>query len=132
MQLILAAACDEARERTDGKLDLVGVFNELNAPGFPAVQERMTVVFVIEWDRHESGDIEIRADLEHENGQKVLSIQGHTEVETRPAERAAAQTRLVLPLENVVFPTAGSYAFMLHAGGTSFRAFPLFLTQTAE
>src|SRR5690606_12060583 len=63
MQLILALACDDARVRPDGKLDITGIFNELSAPGFPAAQERMTVVFVIQWDRHESGRMPLRADL---------------------------------------------------------------------
>src|SRR5690625_7898202 len=91
MELILAVACDDARVRPDGKLDIEGVFNELYAPGFPAKQDRMTVVFIIEWGRDESGRIPLRADLVDEDGQKSFTIQGHTDVEPRPADRAPAQ-----------------------------------------
>lgn len=132
MQLILALACDDARERPDGKLDVVGIFNELYAPGFPAAQERMTVVFVIEWDRHESGRIPLRADLVDEAGRVLLTIQGHTDVDSRPRDRAPAQTRLVLPLQEVVFPAPGTYHFELRAAATSHRAFSLFVGQRGD
>lgn len=132
MELILAVACDEARVRPDGKLDILGVFNELYAPGFPAKQDHMTVVFVLEWGRGESGRIPLRADLVDDAGMKVLTIQGHTEVEPRPAERAPAQTRLVLPLEDVIFPHSGAYHFQLKAGEQTVRACSIFVGERAE
>ena len=67
MRLILSLACDDAELRPDGKLDIQGVFNELNAPGFPAAQDRMTVVFVMEWERDVSGSVPFRADLVDED-----------------------------------------------------------------
>jgi|SRR5690625_131874 len=132
MELILAVACDDARVRPDGKLDIEGVFNELYAPGFPAKQDRMTVVFIIEWGRDESGRIPLRADLVDEDGQKSFTIQGHTDVEPRPADRAPAQTRLIMPLEDVVFPRAGRYHFELHLGDEVRTALSLFVGQREE
>jgi len=124
-------ACDDARERPDGKLDIQGVFNELYAPGFPAMQDRMTVVFVVEWDRSEAGRIPLRADLVDEEDRKVLTIQGHTDVERRSADRAPAQTRLILPLQDVVFPRAGRYRFLLRAGKVEQYALSLFVGERA-
>lgn len=132
MELILALACDDARVRPDGKLDVVGVFNELSAPGFPAAQERMTVVFVLQWDRHESGRIPLRADLVDDAGRVLLTIQGHTDVDPRGEDRAPAQTRVVLPLQEVVFPAPGAYRFELRAGSTTHRAFSLFVSHRAD
>src|SRR5688572_29297051 len=83
MELILALACDDAQVRDDGKLDVTGIFNELGAPGFPAAQVNMTVVFVIEWGDSEAGHQPLRADLVDEEGQKILTIQGDTEVDSR-------------------------------------------------
>lgn len=124
MKLTTAALCETARERPDGRIDLLGVFHELNAPGFPAVQEQMTAVFVIEWDDEERGEQPLRADLIGPNGRKVLTIEGHTAVEaTDPA--APPQSRLLLPLERVVFPEAGAYEFELLAGADVVRACPL-------
>jgi hypothetical protein len=124
MNLTTAALCENARERTDGRLDLLGVFHELNAPGFPAVQERMTAVFVIEWDAEELGEQPLRADLLAPDGRKVLTIEGHTAVAaTDPA--VPPQTRLIMPLEKVVFPEPGVYTFELLAGSDVVRTCPL-------
>lgn len=117
MILRLSAVCEAAHERPDGRLDLAGMFNELSAPGFPAMQDRMTVVFLVEWDPSESGRQPLRADMVDETGRKLLTIQGHTDVEAREGGRAPAQTRLIMPLEKVVFPTPGRYRFDLVAGG---------------
>ncbi|MFW6202034.1 MAG: DUF6941 family protein [Gemmatimonadota bacterium] len=132
MELILAVACDDARTRPDGKLDLVGVFNELHAPGFPAAQERMTVVFVLQWERDANGRKPFRADLVDADGRKALTIEGHTDVDTRGGDRAPAQTRLIMPLENVVFPHPGRYEFRIEADGEEHHALSLHLTERPD
>jgi hypothetical protein len=129
MKLTTAALCESARERPDGRLDLLGVFHELNAPGFPAVQEHMTAVFVVEWDEDESGEQPLRADLLAPDGRKVLTIEGHTEVAVTEAGAAPPQTRLIIPVEKVVFPVAGAYEFELLAGSDVVRACPLRLVE---
>ena len=132
MKLVLSLACDEARLRPDGKLDVNGIFNELNAPGFPAAQDRMTVVFVMEWPRDVEGSIPFRADLVDEADQKILSIQGHTEVRAAPAGSAPATTKLVMPLERVICPHPGDYRFELTARGQSAVGIPLHLLEVEQ
>lgn len=132
MHLILALACDEARQQPDGKLDIRGVFNELNAPGFPAAQERMTVVFVMEWERDVSGSVPFRADLVDESGQKMLSIQGHTEVRPTAEHQAPAKTQLIMPLERVIFPHPGRYHFELSTRGQKVVGIPLHLLELPD
>jgi hypothetical protein len=127
MELVLSLACDSARVRPDGKVDVAGIFNELYAPGFPAAQARMTVLFVLEWQPTEQGRYEFAADLLDDDDSKVLTIEGHTDVEPRPEGRAPARTRILLPLENVVFPHPGRYRFLLKVGGRGCPAFSLFL-----
>lgn len=129
MKLNLAIACDDAHVRPDGKVDVVGIFNELTAPGFPAAQDRMTVVFVMEWEPQEAGRQPLRADLLDESGSMILTIQGHTDVEARSPDRAPAQTRVIMPLERVIFPKAGRYTFRLKAGQVEVPAFSLFVSQ---
>lgn len=127
MRLVLALACEDAQVRPDGRLDVRGVFNQLAAPGFPASQDRMTAVFVMEWDPEETGRQPLRADLvEAETGNPVLTIQGHTDVDPG-AGALPAHTRLIMPLENVVFPVEGRYVFRLSAGGRDVDAFSVFV-----
>ena len=129
MILRLSAVCEAARERPDGRLDLVGVFNELSAPGFPAMQDLMTAVFIVEWEADEAGRLPLRADLVDETGRKILTIQGHTDVPARGSDRAPARTRLVMPLEKVPFPAAGHYRFELVAGGNTVDACSFYVGQ---
>lgn len=129
MILRLSAVCESARERPDGRLDLSGIFNDLSAPGFPAMQERMTVVFVVEWEADETGELPLRADMMDESGRKLLTIQGHTQVDARGADRSPPQTRLIMPLEKVVFPKPGRYRFELVAGGDAADACSFFVGQ---
>lgn len=132
MRLSLSLTCDEARVRPDGKIDIHGVFNELQAPGFPAAQERMTVIFVIEWEPSEQGRMQLRADLVDDDDQKVLSIQGHTEVRPATPGRAPAQTRMIEPLEKVPFPHPGRYRFRLRAGSTTVDACSIHVYERPE
>lgn len=128
MDLILSLACEDARARPDGRLDIVGVFDELSAPGFPAAQDRMTVVFVMQWSSDQAGRQEFRADLVDAGGTKVLTIEGHTDVSVDD-RRGRPRTRLVMPLERVVFPHAGEYRFRLTVAGETIPAFSLTVTE---
>ena len=114
MDLQLALLCDDVRERADGRLDILGVIDELVAPGFPAMQQRMTVLFVMAWTDREVGAQEFRADLVAADGRRILTIEGGTEV---TGAGDVPRTRLILPLERVIFPDEGTYRFELVAGG---------------
>jgi hypothetical protein len=132
MELKLALVCEEARERPDGRVDFIGVFDALLAPGFPALQDRMTAVFVIEWDDDELGHQPLRADLVDTRERKVLTIEGHTDVQKRSDGGGRPETRLIMALERIVFPEAGRYDFQLVAGGDLRRACSLRVSQRAE
>jgi len=122
MHLTFSVVCDAATERPDGRLDIAGIFDRLSAPGFPAMQEQMTAVFVIEWQPDETGRQPLRADLVDEDGRKVLTIEGHTDVVAPAPGGSRARTRLIMPLERVVFPQAGRYHFVLVAGSDAHAA----------
>lgn len=109
--------CKEADTGPDGNLDIHGVFNELYAPDFPARQESMTLVGMIEWQREREGRIPFVVDLADSAGVAVFSVEGHTDVDARPPSRAPAKTHLVLPLKNVTFPAPGRYRVRVNIDG---------------
>lgn len=129
MNLVLAIACDSATVSPQGKLDVQGIYNELSAPNFPAAQEQLTVVLVLEWGARDVGEQPIRADLIGPDGEMVITIQGHTEVELGPDNEVPPQTRMILPLENVVFQTPGRYFFRVQAGSEEVEALPLYVSR---
>jgi hypothetical protein len=129
MNLVLAIACDSATVSPAGKLDVQGIYNELSAPNFPAAQEQLTVVLVLEWGARDAGEQPIRADLIGPDGEMVITIQGHTEVELAPDNEVPPQTRMILPLENVVFQTPGRYFFRVKAGTEEVETLPLYVSR---
>jgi hypothetical protein len=124
MRLLLSMLCDEAQEDPHGYLDARGVRHDLYAPGFPAMQERLVVVLVVEWARTDVGRFHFRLEMRGPGGEQVGPggqptpwLDGHTEVHQPPSDRPPPRTRLVLPLERVVFPEPGLYRFVLTAKG---------------
>jgi len=101
--------CADAQAGPDGKLDIHGVFNELYAPDFPARQDQMVLVGIVEWQRDLQGRIPFTVDLTDSDGKAIFSIEGHTDVDARPASKAPAKTHFILPLKNVMFPEPGHY-----------------------
>lgn len=132
MQLLMAVVCDDARVNPEGKLDVHGVFNDLYAPAFPAKQDRMVLVLVVEWDREDEGRYQFRVDLEGEDGKPSLSVQGHTDVDRRPVDRPPPRTRLIMPIEDATFPRPGPYRFMVRMKGETFTGPSLHLVEADQ
>ena len=110
--------CADAGAGPDGKLSIHGIFSELRAPDFPALQDRMVLVGILEWQRDIKGRIPFTVDLNDPDGVSVFSVEGHTDVEARPESRAPAKTQLILPLKNVMFPAPGHYRVRININGT--------------
>ena len=109
-----------------------GVFHDLYASGFPAQQARMTLVLAIEWDRADSGRYTFRVDLRGPRGRPVLTLEGHSDVTPRPPQSPPPRTRLVMPLEDVVFPEPGRYDFRVTAKGQAMKGPVLYLVEQAR
>ena len=131
MDLQLALVCDHAKTTDDGKLDVHGIFNELYAPAFPALQNQMVLVLAVEWSRSDSGRYRFRVELIDPDDKPTLSVEGHTDVDSRPEDRPPARTRLILPLEKVVFPKPGTYRFKVQLKGKWHEGPSLHLIQGA-
>ena len=131
MKVLLALLCDDATVTPEGKLDIHGVFNDLYAAGFPARQDRVVLVLVVEWEREDHGRFQFRVDLVAPDGKPSLTLNGHTDVDSRPAGRPPARTQLIMPLETVIFPVAGPYRFRIKVKGVQHEGPTLYLMRTA-
>ena len=109
--------CTDATARPDGKIDIHGVFNELYAPDFPARQDHLVLVGIVEWQRDLQGRIPFAVDLVDDDGMAIFSIEGHTDVDARPPSRAPAKSHFILPLKNVMFPATGRYRVRINLNG---------------
>ncbi len=129
MRILTAAVCDHAAPGPDGKLDLHGVFHDLYAPGFPARQDRMTLVLTLEWDRTDEGRHVFRIDVRDPEGRPTLTVEGESTVTPARAGRPPPRTPLVMPLEDVVFPVPGRYEFEVRVKGHVHPGPSLFLVE---
>ena len=129
MRILTSAVCDHAARTPDGKLDLHGVFHDLYAPGFPARQDRMTLVLTLEWDRHDEGRHTFRVDVRDPEGRPTLTVEGESEVTPAPPGRPPPRTPLVMALEDVVFPVPGRYEFEVRVKGNVLPGPTLFLVE---
>ncbi len=130
MRILASALCDDAVVRPDGKLDVSGVIHDLYAPGFPARQNRLTLVVVLEWDRTDTGPQEFRVDVRGPGGRTTMTVKGESQVIPRPPARPPPRMRLVLPLKDVVFHAPGRHRFDVTARGRRLRGPTLYLVET--
>ncbi len=129
---VTALFCDHAETMPDGRLNISGVFSELYAPAFPARQDHMVLVGLVAWDRSDHGRIPFRIDLNGPDDSPVYTIEGHSDVDVRPADKAPARTHLVMPLEKVIFAEPGLYYVAGEIGGKEFSGPQLYLGHAAE
>jgi hypothetical protein len=132
MQLRFSAICDEAHATPEGKLELHGVYHDLSAPGFPAKQDRLVLVLVLEWGREDHGRFQFRADLEDEDGNASLTVQGETEVRAPMPGSPPSRSQLLMPMEGVIFPHEGQYVFRVKVKGETFDGPGIFLMEVPE
>ena len=132
MELRFSTICDDARSTPDGKLDIQGVYHDLAAPGFPARQDRIVLVIVIEWEREDHGRYLFKADLEDQEGNVSITVEGETEVHLPGPNHPPARSQLIMPLENIVFPNSGQYTFVIRVKGQTLQGPSLYLMETDE
>jgi len=132
VKLLYVFLCDSAHEGTDERMDVSGIFRRLYAPGFPA-EHQATLVVGIEWDAGETGDQPFKIDLVDPSRSPMITASGHTTV---PADREPNAppplSRLVLPIERIVFPVPGRYEFEVTIAEETFSVSPLYLIEDAR
>ena len=132
MHLRFSCICEDARPTPDGKVDVHGVYHDLAAPGFPAQQDLLVLVLVLEWGRDDHGRYLFKADLEDEDGKVSVTVEGETEVHMPDPDHPPARSQLVMPLEKIVFPKAGQYQFKVRVKGQTFDGPSLYLMEAPE
>jgi hypothetical protein len=118
MDLTLAVLCDYANVSADGKLNILGIFTEINAGAFPAMTGTFYLVTSFSAGPAESGQ------------QKVISI-AFLDADGHDLGRFESQITIPLParpgsqaivnqiarLDGVAFPKLGGYSFAVLVGG---------------
>lgn len=117
MNLLLGLVCDDAHQDREGRLHIRGQYLDLYAPGFPAKHD-LTLVMVLEWPREDQGRYSFSVELTGPDDKPSIRGEGYTEVVATDSTRPPARTTYIQPLEEVVFPVAGTYRFRIQVKGS--------------
>ena len=126
MEVTLAVLCDYAFRSDVGKLNILGVFEELMPAMLPVVHPQMYLVVSYEASAAEVGQQKhIRTTLLEEDGSEVLSLEVGTTVQQPVRPGIPVHLNSVFGLSQVQFTNPGDYAFHILIGGEEKRRVPL-------
>ena len=126
MNVTLAVLADYANVSQDGKLNILGVFQEVNPVGFPAAVAQMFLVVSFEASAAEVGtQMNIRIALLEADGTEVMGMEGPIVVEPSPRPGSRAFINQIVALQGLTFQNSGDYAFHILVNGDEKRAVPL-------
>lgn len=132
MELKFAVLADSANVSIEGKMNLLGVFDEINAPKFPVVHAQMTLALRIEAHPSEVGDHQVRVRIADEDGEPIVPELGVPfKVQKKPGVAMAAPSAIILQLNGVKFPKPGAYSIDILIDGRYEDTVNLQLKQTA-
>jgi len=118
MEVTLAVLADYANVSQDGKLNIMGIFQDVNPPVLPFLLSQMYLVVAFEAGPAEFGSQKhIRIVLLDNDGSEILRLEGEAEVPrpARPGRRAYINQ--VIGLQGITFERAGGYAFVILVSG---------------
>lgn len=129
MDVNLAVLADYANVSQDGKLNIMGIFQEVNAPFLPFPLPQMYLVLSLVASPAEAGSRrDMRVVLVDGDGSEVLSLDANLQVPhnpTRPGSRAIINE--AIGLLGVQFLRGGEHAFSIQIGGDEKASVPLYV-----
>lgn len=116
MHIPMALIADEANLSQEGKLNVLGAFDRIVAPGFPMIHPKMVFIIRIEAGYADSGRrVPVRIRLMDEDGEVVFNADG--EIGAPQVEPGGvASTYQIFGLAGVGFRAPGMYKFVVNLG----------------
>jgi hypothetical protein len=131
MDVKLAALADFASMTREGKLNILGVFDVVRAPGFPVVHPMMSLVVVFEASVAEAdSDKAVNIILMGADGQRLFAAENTLRFGKVKYPGTRPSTNLVIALAGVQFATAGDYQFSILVNGEEKKALMLTVEPT--
>lgn len=113
MNLLLLLAADYANITGDGKLNVMGIFRDINAYSFPARHSSMHLVVKLGAELGEYGDTRtLTVKLRDPDGTEIMSLAGPAVIPNSEGGRIP-EVNAILELKDVVFPKPGPYQFVV-------------------
>lgn len=132
MEIDLALLADAATIDGSGKLNVLGVFDRINASEFPARHGRVALVLRFAAGVHESGEHEVEIALRGPRDDEKVHLDGTIQFGPGPMQQGGEiRVPHVLNLDGLVFEEAGRYTFDIEVDGEHLRSIPLTVVDRA-
>lgn len=116
MRIPIAFVADEANVSTEGKLNVMGIFDRVAAVQFPVVHPRMVFAFRVEADAADGGQrFPVRVRLLDDRGETLFDATGDLAPPTVAAGEFSTANQ-IFALVGVQFPHPGAYRFTVDVG----------------
>lgn len=133
MEVTLAVACDYASVSQDGKLSIMGVFQELNPVALPTAVPQMFLVVSFEAGAAEFGTQKhVRIALLETDGTEVMAMEGPIVVEPPMHPGSYAYINQIVALQGLTFQHSGDHAFHILVNGEEKRSVLLRVNDVPE
>lgn len=131
MKIALATVADFASGGEHGKLNIMGIFDNINAKEFPTVHGSMALVLRLHVEsRDGEKDHAIRVRLLKPGGGNVFDVAGNLSVGTMETGQER-HVNHVMNLQNITFEESGTYYFLIYLNGREAAKLPLKLIKRA-
>jgi hypothetical protein len=133
MEVKLSVLADYANVSQDGKLNIMGIFQEINAPTLPFPLPQMFLVLSFEAGPAEFGSQkQLRIVLLDEDGAEKIAMEGEVQVPHPPRPGRQAYINEAIGLAGVPFEKAGDYHFAVLVGGETKETVPLHVNDLSK
>ena len=131
MDLNYILAADYANVDRDGKLNVMGIFNEISAREFPVVHPEMRVIVSLAATPAEAGvERHFAVKLLDEDGQEML--EWARDIKVPPYQGKPIIMNQILRFVGVGFPKAGEYAFNCLVDNDYKGRAPIYVVQVVD
>lgn len=108
MQIKLSAICEYVSIDNTGKLNLLGIFDAINATSFPVTVSKMYLVLVVHGENNEIGEHDVILKLTGANGKNLIDpglFKFNLNQGINPS------SNVIIDFNNLQIPSAGDYLF---------------------
>jgi hypothetical protein len=126
MEVNLAVLADYANRTDDGKMNIMGIFSDVDPPSLPFVLTSMFLVILFDASPDEIGQTKpLAIVLRDSDGREMLRLNNEAAIPPPPRPGGRAQVNIVLGLMGLRFERVGDYEFSVLVSEEEKRIIPV-------
>lgn len=127
----LYVLADSANVSVEGKLNLLGIFENINAVTFPATHPMLALVFTLEGDSGDAGsEHALIVDVVDSDGKRIANISG--KFKFKQTSSGKVRSNQIVYFNGLQFPKPGMYEFKIIINGEERAFVPLELRKLEQ